>query len=346
MITSWHATTLWRHPSLSVEQSPAFAPCLLLSSMSPVASVEPLRVMQRPSDVGATLSWFQHGRHDPTTWLAATGRGPSSTGHFVRATLTPEGPGTLALHWNAHEISIESYGPGSAWLRQQARGMAGADDSAEHGLELSEHPVVAAAALANRFLRIGASNCLYHELVPTILEQRVTVEEAHRQWRQLCGALGDPAPGPFARLLLPPDPALIAQRPSWWFHKLGIERHRANALISVARHASKFWCWSAQGASEVSAKLRLILGVGEWTIGSVLGPAIGDPDAVAVGDYHLKNMIAFNLAGESRGTDDRMLELLEPYTGQRGRVVQHLARYGSAAPKRGPKRRLIQRYAR
>ena len=134
MTTSWHATTLWRHPSLSAEQSPAFATCLLLSSMHLVASVEPLREMQRPRDVGATLSWFQRGCHDPTTWLATTGRGPASTGHFVRTTVTPEGPGTLSLHWNAQEITVESYGPGSAWLRQQAAGMAGADDTADHGL--------------------------------------------------------------------------------------------------------------------------------------------------------------------------------------------------------------------
>ena len=61
--------------------------------------------------------------------------------------------------------------------------------------------------------------------------------------------------------------------------------------------------------------------------------------------YHLKNMIAHNLAGEARGTDERMLELLEPYAGQRGRVVRHIARHGSPAPKFGAKRRIMPMHA-
>ena len=67
-------------------------------------------------------------------------------------------------------------------------------------------------------------------------------------------------------------------------------------------------------------KLALLPGVGPWTVGSVLGPALGDPDAVPVGDFHFPNIVAWNLAGEARGDDQRMLELLEPFRGQRGRV--------------------------
>ena len=45
---------------------------------------------------------------------------------------------------------------------------------------------------------------------------------------------------------------------------------------------------------------------------------------MSVGDYHLPNLVAWALAGEPRGTDERMLELLEPYRGHRGRVQQLL----------------------
>jgi 3-methyladenine DNA glycosylase/8-oxoguanine DNA glycosylase len=309
--------------------------------MTAVIAAAPAGLEQRSTDIGATLSWYRHGGGDPTTWLTTMGRGPSSSGHFVRATLTPDGPGTMSLRWTQENIDVETYGPGGAWLQQQAASMVGAADTHDHGLESSAHPRVAAAARANRSLRIGASGDLYHELLPTIIEQRITSGEAHHQWQRLCSELGEPAPGPFTRLLLPPDPAVLARRPSWWFHPLGIERKRAEPLINVARHASKFWSWSATGVSEVTTKLRLIPGVGQWTIGSVLGPAMGDPDAVAVGDFHLKNLIAYNLAGEARGTDERMLQLLEPYAGQRGRVVRYVARHGSAAPKFGPKKRII-----
>ena len=48
-------------------------------------------------------------------------------------------------------------------------------------------------------------------------------------------------------------------------------------------------------------------------------------------------MVAWALAGEPRGTDERMLELLEPYRGQRGRVVRLLELAGIAAPRYGPR---------
>lgn len=309
--------------------------------MTAVTAAAPARIAQHSTDIGATLSWYQHGSGDPTTWLTTIGRGPSGSGRFVRATLTPEGPGTLSLRWTKDDVDVQAYGPGGTWLQHQAAHMVGAADTDDHGLEASEHPLVADAARANRHLRIGASGDLYHELLPIIIEQRITVREAHQQWHRLCSELSEPAPGPFTRLLLPPDPAVLARRPSWWFHPLGIERKRAEPLINVARHASKFWGWSAMGAAEATRKLRLIPGVGQWTIGSVLGPALGDADAVAVGDFHLKNLIAHNLAGEARGTDERMLELLEPYAGQRGRVVRYVARHGSSAPKFGPKKRIL-----
>jgi 3-methyladenine DNA glycosylase/8-oxoguanine DNA glycosylase len=73
----------------------------------------------------------------------------------------------------------------------------------------------------------------------------------------------------------------------------------------------------------------------------VLSTALGHPDAVAVGDYHLKNVVAFNLAGAPRGSDERMLELLAPYAGQRGRVVRLLLLGGRMPPAFGPRRRIL-----
>jgi 3-methyladenine DNA glycosylase/8-oxoguanine DNA glycosylase len=64
--------------------------------------------------------------------------------------------------------------------------------------------------------------------------------------------------------------------------------------------------------------------------------AYGDPDVVTVGDYHLPHLVSWALAGEPRGTDERMLELLEPFAGNRGRVVALLALAGLGAPRFGP----------
>ena len=73
----------------------------------------------------------------------------------------------------------------------------------------------------------------------------------------------------------------------------------------------------------------------------MLGPVCGDDDAVPVGDYHIPNMVAFNLAGEARADDARMLALLEPFRGQRGRVIRLLGLAGRHAPAFGPRRRIL-----
>jgi len=293
-------------------------------------------------DVGSTLGWYRHGRNDPTTWIDRVGRGRAGSGRFVRATWTPDGPATMLVTWSPESpVSAETWGPGGEWLLARVPAMIGDLDPGAPGLETDAHPVVAATAQASRHVRFGASSTLYHELLPTIIEQRVTNVEAKHQWARLCQELSTQAPGPFARLLLPPAPDVLRRQPSWWFHPLGIERKRAQPLIEVARHASKMWEWAERDPRDAAGMLRLIPGVGVWTVGCVLAPGLGDTDAVPVGDYHVKNIIAWNMAGEARATDERMLELLEPYAGQRGRVVRAITMYGSGAPKFGPKQRIL-----
>jgi 3-methyladenine DNA glycosylase/8-oxoguanine DNA glycosylase len=65
--------------------------------------------------------------------------------------------------------------------------------------------------------------------------------------------------------------------------------------------------------------------------------AFGDADAVSVGDYHLPNLVAYALAGEPRADDARMLELLEPYRGHRGRVIRLVMAGGRSPPRYGPR---------
>ena len=69
--------------------------------------------------------------------------------------------------------------------------------------------------------------------------------------------------------------------------------------------------------------------------------ALGDPDAVTVGDFHFPNVVAWALANEPRATDARMLELLEPYRGQRGRVLSAIVSTARGAPAFGPRKRIV-----
>lgn len=293
-------------------------------------------------DLGATLGVYRHGAGDPTTWIERTRPGIAGSGRFVRATWTPDGPATVMIRWSPDtSLHAETWGPGKDWMLESVPGLIGECDTGAPHLTSVDHPVVAAACHARRHVRIGRSGTLYHELLPNILEQRITSGEAVRQWAQLCRELSEPAPGPFARLLLPPSPERLRSQPSWWFHPLGIERKRAEPLIDVARHANKMWEWADRTPEDAGRMLRLIKGIGVWTTGVTLGPALGDPDAVPVGDFHVKNIIGWNLAGEARATDERMLELLEPYAGQRGRVVKAVLSHGDGAPKYGPKQRIL-----
>ncbi len=282
------------------------------------------------ADLPLRLRWYATGRHDPTTRL-----GP---GAFARAMWTPDGPATVLASWGDGSFAVRAWGPGAERGRSAVEAMAALDGRAAPLPDV--HPLVTESARRHRGLWAGASGDLYHALLPTIIEQRITSGEAKRQWRQLCERLGEPAPGPLA-LTLPPRPEVLAGRPAWWFHPLGIETKRARALVAVAAVADRLWDWARLPPAEVAGRLALVRGVGPWTIGSVLGPACGDEDAVAVGDYHLPNLVAWNLAGEARADDARMLSLLQPYRGQRGRVIRLVALLGRHAPAFGPRHRIL-----
>jgi hypothetical protein len=69
----------------------------------------------------------------------------------------------------------------------------------------------------------------------------------------------------------------------------------------------------------------------------VVRSAFADPDALSIGHNHNPNKVAWALAGEPRADDARMLELLEPYRGQRGRVQRLLEVGLVSAPRNGPR---------
>ena len=80
-----------------------------------------------------------------------------------------------------------------------------------------------------------------------------------------------------------------------------------------------------------------ITGVGRWTAAEVAGVALGDADALSLGDFHLPNVVSWALLGQRRSNDSEMLELLEPYRGCRRRVVRLLQLAVGHPPRRGPR---------
>jgi 3-methyladenine DNA glycosylase/8-oxoguanine DNA glycosylase len=274
--------------------------------------------------------------YDPSARLVA--------GTFWWATRTPDGPATLALRRVGGELLAEGYGPGAGWVIDRADAVAGLRDDLTGFADLAAgHPLVARVAARHPGLRMPATGQVFRHLLRAVLEQKVTGTEAYRAYAATVRHLGHPAPGPYQPLLLPPDPAEVAATPYWVFHPFGVEQRRAETLRRVAAVADRLE--RCVDTVEATRRLTAVAGIGPWTAAEVVRTAYGDPDAVSVGDYHIPNTVAWALAGEPRGDDARMLALLEPFRGHRGRVCLLLAAAGVQAPRYGP-RQPIRSFAR
>ncbi len=256
-------------------------------------------------------------------------------GNWWRAWHTPQGP--AATHYRVtdqHTVEVDAWGEGAGWAVAQAAATVGALDSLE-GFEPALHPKVERAHRRFPRIRIGRSGLVADALVQTILGQKVTGVQAHRAWVGLVRKHGAPAPGPREFLRLPPTMEQVGRMAYWAFHPLGVEQRRAEVIIRSARRIDRLQEAVDMPRDEAMRRLCALPGLGPWTAGIILRQCCGDADAVEVGDYHLPDMVAWTLAGEPRATDERMLELLEPFTGHRGRVMMLLKAGGSGKPKYG-----------
>jgi 3-methyladenine DNA glycosylase/8-oxoguanine DNA glycosylase len=122
--------------------------------------------------------------------------------------------------------------------------------------------------------------------------------------------------------------------PYFAFHRFGLERRRAELIRRCAALAPRL---EGLTSTEVAALLSRVPGIGPWTVAEVTRVAFGDPDAISVGDYHIPSLVGWVLAGDRHADDVRMLELLEPYRGQRGRIQRLLEASGLGPPRRGPR---------
>ncbi len=284
-------------------------------------------------DLVRTVAPLCRGAGDPTMRVALR--------EVLRAWRTEAGPAALRLVPGDGELLAEAHGPGAELALEAAGGLAGLEDR-PRDLTPTD-PVIRRLAHAFPGLRLTRAGAVFDVLVPAVLEQKIAGKEARRIHRGLVRSLGEPAPGPFG-LLLPPAPERVAELPYFAFHPLGLERRRAELLRRLAARAGSLERLArARSRAELDAArtaLESIPGIGRWTSAEVARVALGDPDAVSEGDFHLPNLVAWNLAGEPRGTDERMLELLEPYRGQRGRVQRLLEAGGTVAPRFGPRLRI------
>ena len=309
-----------------------------------------------PLDVPLTLSVHRHGGGDPAYATDAAGA-------VWRTSLTPDGPGTLRV-WSRAAVPgppsgpvqpgpvppspvelgplrpgpvvlAQAWGPGAGWLLDMLPAQLGFHD--DRASFAARHPVIGELALRYAGLRVGRGGRVFEALVPAVLEQKVVGREAHRAWRFLLRAYGDPAPGPApGGMRVFPAPRTWARIPPWDWHRAGVEGVRARTIITAAAVAGRLEQALDLQPGEADRRLRSLPGIGPWTSAEIRQRAMGDPDAVSVGDYHLPNAVGWTLA--RRRTDDAgMLELLAPYAGHRYRVTRLIELGGSLPPRRGPR---------
>jgi 3-methyladenine DNA glycosylase/8-oxoguanine DNA glycosylase len=284
-------------------------------------------VLDGPLDLAASLGPLVRGHGDRTIRIAS--------GRAWWATRTVDGAATLGLTVGGNGLTAEAWGPGADHLiarvpRLFTAGTASLADDGDRRI----------ARLARRApgVRILRTEAVVDALIAAVLEQKVTGSEAHRTWHGLVRRYGEAAPGPpELGLRLLPAPSELAALPYWSYHVLGLEQRRADLVRAIARRARWFEAIVDTPLPDAYARLRSVPGIGPWTAAEIGVRALGDVDAVSVGDFHLPHLVSYALAGEPRGNDARMLELLEPFRGRRALVVRLLELSGLQAPRYGPR---------
>ncbi|GAA1464582.1 DNA-3-methyladenine glycosylase family protein [Microbacterium thalassium] len=286
---------------------------------------------RRPLDLRRTVLFQRRGRNDPT--MAAT------ASVIWRASRTPHGVATLALR-ETHPGVVRgaAWGPGAEWALDQLPALCGsADDPA--GFEADRHPLIADAHRRHPGLRLSRTGLVFDALAVAIFEQKITGMQAFAAWRRIVTWHGERAPGPTpVPLFAPPTVDGWRRIPSWVWHRAGLEPPQAKTVVrAAARGASLVRAvHRAQDGEAVDRALISQPGVGPWTSAETRIRALGDPDAVSVGDFHLAHEVGYALTG-SRTDDDGMLELLAPWAGHRQRVIRLIGASGVSEPRRAPR---------
>jgi 3-methyladenine DNA glycosylase/8-oxoguanine DNA glycosylase len=285
---------------------------------------------QRPLDLLAVMGGLRQGRGDPTFQH-------SPDGTLWRGMRTPEGVATLRLGPVGRSgVEATAWGPGAQWALASVPQMLGDLDDATGFV--AHHPQVAEAARRFTGWRVPRTRLVLETLIPSIIAQKVTGQEASSSYRTLVHRYGERAPGEGGPrgLWVAPSARGWALIPSWEWLRAGVDSARSGAIVRAAGAAGRLEECAGLTSDLADRRLRAIPGVGVWTSAEVRHTALGDADAVSFGDYHVAKDIGWALTG-SEVDDDGLAALLEPYAGHRYRVQALMKLAGAGRPRRGPR---------
>lgn len=259
------------------------------------------------------------GPQDPTGFTDGRGIG--------KAYETARGPVTIHLVRHSDDmIRARAWGPGAELAMAAVPGLLGHFDDPSSFVPITAD--VARRFAAQKGLRMLRVGWPFDCLVQIIFQQRVRFVEAARAYRVLVRRHGEKAPGPFDLSVALTAKAWLRVPP----HELAaltVDKKRIDTIRNAAKlahHVDKVArLVGERDHAEARRILDLFPGVGPWTRETFLGQGLGDADAVATGDVHLPRDVCQALddpATRVPYSDDRMLELLEPWRGHRARVVR------------------------
>ena len=276
-----------------------------------------------PASPGHTLAPQRRGPGDPCFQIV--------DGAIWRTSLQRSGPVTARIvRAGVDTVECQAWGDGAEEFVGNVPALLGADD--DDADFRPQHPIIAAAKAKVPHLRLGRTGRVLEAMIPAVIEQRVQGVEAFRSWRLLVTRFGTPAPGPAPDGMRVPPAADVWRRiPSWEFHRANVDPGRMRTLVGCAQRADALERQTDRQA------FTALPGVGIWTAAETAQRALGDADALSVGDYHLASMIGWTLLGHPID-DAAMEELLEPLRPHRYRAVRLLEVSGLATlPRRGPR---------
>lgn len=283
-----------------------------------------------PVELLATVRVLRRGAGDPTF------RREIDRPVVWRTVRTPAGGATLRLAQHADgSVHAYAWGEGAEWAIDGVPELLGAGDDWS-GLDVAAVPLLAETRRRHPGLRLTRCRQVVEMLVAAILEQKVATVDAHRAWVWLMRRHGEPAPGPAPEGMRVPPPVQTWRRiPSWDWHRAGVDPKRSAAVMAATAVGPGLERTLAlgRGGAEVAARLRSVPGVGIWTSAETTQRSHGDPDAPSFGDLHLPGIVGTALIGE-KVDDAGMLELLEPWRGDRQRVMRLIVASGVAVPRR------------
>ena len=272
-----------------------------------------------PMHFSRTFSMQRLGRYDPTAEL--------SDDCFRKAFFYRGEPAAVEVCRATDGVEVCAYGNHAEdLLKETVRGLGQDDLYSDFATDDAGVLRLHKSFPGLRLLRVP---WLYDATCSAILQQRIRTVDAMRDWRRITKRYGSPAP---LGLWAFPTAEVLARVPAFALEGMGIDAKRVRALLNFARESRLVRFKPEMSFTAMRQYLQRVPGIGPWTTETVMGYGAGDVDAAIPGDLHLPRVVCYALAGEFTGTDERMMELLEPFRGHRFRIIRLLYAAGLDVP--------------